>query len=467
MKKLFVLFVLTTSIIQAQYTIKGIMNPPEKNDWVILYKIEGAVQRFIGNTNTKHDTIDVDGKKQIVGSFEFTLPADAKAGQYRAMYRLKGSGFVDFLFNKEDVEFTFNPDFPVKSITYTKSKENKLYNEYEQALALTQKKLDSLQLIYIKDSSIVAAKKEYTKAYKSLVDAQKIYTDKSKGMLVSNFVKASKRYNAPEITANPQKYFNSVVSKFFDNIDFNNSVLYNSSFLIDRITDYVFLLNYSSDYQYQQKLYKTSVDTVMNKISDDTFKKETLEYLITQFTKMQNAEIVDMLFNKYYLRLPVNLQKSDFRNKTLSKLQAAIGRVAPDFTWKENGKTKSLSSLKDGENYLLVFWSTSCSHCIKEIPELYKFMKTQPKTKVVAYALEKDEFGWNEFIKNLHGWHHAVGINAKNKWDNKLVTDTYRVYATPSYFILDANKKIVAKPYELKDIKKYFEENKSVDKQKK
>ena len=85
-------------------------------------------------------------------------------------------------------------------------------------------------------------------------------------------------------------------------------------------------------------------------------------------------------------------------------------------------------------------------------------MKTQPNTKVVAYALEREDFEWNEFKKQLYGWHNVIGLNPKNKWDNKLVTDTYQVHATPSYFILDSNKKIIAKPHELKNIKEYYKD---------
>ena len=192
----------------------------------------------------------------------------------------------------------------------------------------------------------------------------------------------------------------------------------------------------------------------MGKITDVKLKKETLEYLVTQFTKQQNGETVDLLFNDYYSKLPVDFQDNTFKAKKLALVQATIGRIAPDFSWKEAGKTKRLSTLKGGKNYLLVFWSTSCSHCVKEVPELYKFMQTQKDTEVVAYALEREDFEWNEFTKQLYGWHHAIGLNAKDKWDNKLVTETYQVHETPSYFVLDANKRIISKPYGLKEIKK-------------
>jgi len=206
----------------------------------------------------------------------------------------------------------------------------------------------------------------------------------------------------------------------------------------------------------------------MSKITDVNFKKQTAEFLITQFAKGENVKMVDDIFADHYSKLPADFQDQKFKSKTLGKLQAGIGRIAPDFSWKENGKTKKLSTLKDGKNYLLIFWSTSCSHCVKEIPELYKYMqKTQPDTKVIAYALEKEDFEWNEFKKQLYGWHNVIGLNPKNKWDNKLVNDVYNIHQTPSYLVLDANKKIVAKPYDLSVIRKYYAITNPIKKEKK
>lgn len=456
MKKLLALILLVTTVAQAQYSVKGSMNPPNETDWVILYKIEGAKQRFVANTNTKIDTVKVNGEEVRVANFEFTMPEGAKPGMYRVAYRQEAGGFANFLFNNENVEFSFNPNFPEQSIVYTKSKENMLFNEFLQANALTQKTVDSLQVAYLKNPS-EDLKKRYPKAVKKVTDVYKIYEDKSKGMLASHFVKAMQRDNATEISGDAQKYFSNIVSNFFNNIDFNSKELYNSSILIDRVSDYVFYLNYSSEPELQDKLFKESVATVMGKISDTKLKKETLEFLISQFARVQKAHIVDGIFSTHYNKLPASFQDAKFRSKTLGKLQAAIGRIAPDFSWKDGKKKHKLSTLKDGENYLLIFWSTSCSHCLKEIPELYKYMqKTQPDTKVIAYALETEDFEWNEYKKQLYGWHHAIGLNKENKWDNTFVTDTYQVHATPSYFVLDKNKKIIAKPRDFEVIKKYY-----------
>jgi hypothetical protein len=83
---------------------------------------------------------------------------------------------------------------------------------------------------------------------------------------------------------------------------------------------------------------------------------------------------------------------------------------------------------------------------------VHKFLKENDKVKVIAFSLEKDAIGWISFKKTLPNWHHVLGLN---KWQNKIAR-TYNIISTPSYFILDANKKIIAKPTELKDVKLFF-----------
>ncbi len=451
MKKLLSLLVLVTTITQAQYTIKGTMSPLYKSNWVILYKIEGARQVFISNTNSKKDTIFIHGKKQEVAKFQFQLPKNAKSGSYRVTYNTEEAGFVDFLFNKENIEFSFNPTYPEQSIEYSISRENKLYKEYLQAINLTQHTLDSIQIIALQKPKITQTT-SYKQALARVNDVQQIYLNKSKGMMVNHFIKATLRKNAPTIILSMQDYLTSIVKNFFLNMNFNDSVLYNSSFLVDRITDYIFYLNYSKDSTLQQKLYKESVEKVMNIVEKPAFKKDVIEFLVTQFEARKNVDMVDELFTKYYDKLPKTLQNKKFKEEKLQLLAAEVGRIAPDFSWEEGKKFYKLSTLNDANNYVLVFWSTECSHCLKEIPQLYKFMKDKKNTKVIAFALEKNIYSWNNYILKLKGWHNVLGLN---KWQNKTAKN-YQVYSTPNYFILNKNKKIITKPTLLKDVKKFF-----------
>jgi len=43
------------------------------------------------------------------------------------------------------------------------------------------------------------------------------------------------------------------------------------------------------------------------------------------------------------------------------------------------------------------------------------------------------------------------------KWQNETAV-TYNINATPNYFVLDKNKKIIGKPVLLKDLKSFLEQ---------
>ena len=130
MKKILAFIFLISSFAQAQYTVNGTMYPTLKSDWVILYKIEGATQKFVQNSKIAIDTVTIQGKKQAIGKFSFTLPTNTKPGSYRVTYKLEEAGFVDFIFNKEDVSFSFNPNYGNQTVFFTASKENILYKSY-------------------------------------------------------------------------------------------------------------------------------------------------------------------------------------------------------------------------------------------------------------------------------------------------------------------------------------------------
>ncbi|MDB4205365.1 AhpC/TSA family protein [Polaribacter sp.] len=448
MKKIALLIILISSFAQAQFTINGTLTHSLDTDWVVLYRIEGSKQKFVQNTTMTKDTLFIKGKMQTIGTFNFELPATAEASSYRISYRTRGTSFVDFIFNKENVSFTFHPDYPEQTILFSESKENITYKNYLKDIFAQQQKLDSLQVAAIRNPKL-NLKKDYKTALIKIDSAQQSSLENTQQLYIYPFVKASFRVNPPELKTNVKEYMSAILDTFFEPIDFSNQALVNSSFLLNRVTDYVFYLNYSEDATTQQALYKSAVEIVFTKIEDSVFKKNIIEFLIEKFEEKNNLRMIDFLFENYYDALPASLQNAKFKSEKVKLLATAIGRIAPDFSWKEHGKDFQLSTLNDAKNYLLVFWSTGCSHCLKEIPELYTFLQDKNNLKVIAFAMENNEVRWKILKATLPNWHHVLGLN---KWENK-TAKAYNINATPNYFLLDATKKIIAKPIPLEELK--------------
>ena len=151
-----------------------------------------------------------------------------------------------------------------------------------------------------------------------------------------------------------------------------------------------------------------------------------------------------------YLQLPKALQDVGFINDVKGQLRTAVGNIAPNIFWEEKGAQKTLHGLYGAPQYLVVFWSSGCSHCLSELPQLKKLLADKPDLQIVAVGLEDDMSteNWKREIAKYPKWFHVYG---HNKWKNTFANQ-YGVTGTPSFYLLDSKKKILAKPEDVKSL---------------
>ncbi|MGB2128368.1 MAG: TlpA family protein disulfide reductase [Flavicella sp.] len=422
----------------AQYSISGTFTDAATDlSWAILYRLESGKEIFVANTKIKEN------------HFEFELPSTENSGMYRVTYRLNGPSHVDFIFDREEVSFHFDSSYPEQTIVFETSESNQLFLEYLEKISKYQTYIDSIQVSHFR-----SAKPEHTALYKngldSLLNVQKTFEDRSKDQILYHFIKATQRFNASALELTPTDYYAHIKKQFFSHINFKDSVLVASNFLYDRVDDYVFYLHRSNKEDRQQILYKEAISKVLSESMTEGFKKTLLDYLVENFVANENFELVTFLLDTFYTQLPKGLKDDDYIASTKAKITLAIGAIAPDFQWEEYGLQHSLSALDTHKFYVVVFWSSGCSHCKKQLPKMYQFMKTHPKVKVVAVALEKKSKEWEKVKENFFGWHHILGLK---KWKNP-IAKSYDVSNTPTYFVLDSDKKILAKPADFRALEK-------------
>jgi len=445
LKKLFSLLLLFTSIINAQYSIKGKMEPANKYTWIILYQLQGAKQNYISNTNI------------VNGEFNLTMPEKAKTGIYRLVYDMKNRIFIDFIFDNENVTLNFNPKNPNQSAEFKDSESNQLFYSYLKYSSKQQQKLDSLQVRYFNTTNKLEQEniiRSYQKHYTILITLQAKFEKAANNMLVYHFIKASARINNNSPFKNPDEYLTFLKNHYFDNIDFNNDALLKSTFINDKINDFIFYLNTSDDNKIIDQLQKEAISAVINKLSSNkTLAKDIEEGLIYTFSKQENIIMVNYMLN-HYLQLPKELQDAPFINDIKGQLKTAIGMLAPNIFWTENKIKKDLISLTDASYYVVVFWSSTCPHCLMEMPLLYNFLKDNRQIKVISIGLEDNtsKAGWETQIANYPNF---INVYGENKWKNSFARN-YGVNATPSFFILDPDKKIIAKPDDVDELVTFF-----------
>ena len=444
LKQILFAIVLLSNTVQSQTYVKGTLDPAKDYSWVVLYQLKGAKQLYIKNTTIEN------------GEFSIDFPQNTPRGMYRLMYNQNNSGFIDFIYNNESVELKFNPERPSKKVEFLISEENKIYHKYMVESAKRQQQLDSLQLSFFKlkdENDKDIASNLYTTYRNNFNEFQKQFEKDTEGKLANHFVKSNNKYYALNIIQSPQEYLNSEKQHYFDFLNFEDEELLNSTLLGEKVIGYVFYLNGSDDTQVQNGLYKNSVQEVLYKIESDSLKSEILTTLLYIFAQIENTVLIDFVIDNFYNKLPEELKNTTIINEVQEKVKLAVGKIAPEITWVENGATKTLSKLDIAEKYIVVFWSTGCSHCLIEVPELYEYTKDKSTIHVVSFALENDDIDFKKYAAKHVKWTNILGLK---KWENTIAR-SYEITNTPTYFILDKDKRIISKPELIKDVKAFFE----------
>jgi thiol-disulfide isomerase/thioredoxin len=439
MKRLLHLAVLFPSILLAQHTIKGVFTPPEDFKIALLYKVTPTVSVYVKNAEIKKD-----------GSFKFHLDSTNTKGIYRLVYAVPQEDYnFDIIYNgKEDIELTFNSE---TGVDFKKSVENKMLASYTASMSKVTQSIGNYFHQGKKDTLVLKA------IFKAQGDTQISYEKAAQGMIASHFIKASKPY-IPKKAEPIATYTKNLNTHFFDSVDFNNTVLLSSNFLTEKMLNYVFGVSAEDKNKFAN--YKRNIDVFCKvmKPAPGKIKSNLLTELWQQMADLNYEEVANYIAETYLMDLAVSLNDQQLLNALIRYKDLSIGSPAPDFSMsiKSGDKkvSKKLSELNLAETYIVVFWSSECSHCLFEIPQLQTFLKTKVKegVKVIAVGLEDDDIIWKEKIKGFPEFIHVLGLG---KWENE-IGNKYGINSTPTYFILDKEKHIVAKSEDFEILKAYF-----------
>jgi peroxiredoxin len=122
--------------------------------------------------------------------------------------------------------------------------------------------------------------------------------------------------------------------------------------------------------------------------------------------------------------------------------QSLVGLKGPDVISKDQfGNTKSI--YEKSADYIVVYmYNPTCEHCMKETPLLVEwYNKNKNKgMDVFAIAIDTDENEWKDYIEKNQ-------MNFTNVFDptNESIYARYYVNVTPEIYVLNKERKIIAK----------------------
>ncbi len=430
---IFLVFLLPSFLFS--HTIKGTFTKSENYKYALLYKILPLSTSYVGNAEINKD-----------GTFMLELDSTATAGMYKIVYAIPKEEYnFDIIYNgREDIEFTFDAE---TGLTYQESVENKLVTGYTSSMSMISQSISNFFRQQSKDTSALMA------IFKTQRETQQNFEEAAKGTIALVFIKANKPY-IPETVEDVETYINNLETHFFDHVDFNNVTLQSSDFLVERMYNYV--LGMGKDTPDIIANYKKNIDVFCLAMKDAplTIKSSLLLQLWQSMADSDFEGVANYIADKYLIDIAKALNDQVLIDGLVQFKNTSKESKAPDFHLDAPKNQKKLSDLSGFEYYVLVFWSSTCSHCLNEIPQLESFEETLKagELKVVAIGLEDDDKNWSDKIKEFPDFIHVLGLG---KWDNE-IGNMYDIKSTPTYFVLDKNKRIVAKPKDIESLKSFF-----------
>jgi len=138
-----------------------------------------------------------------------------------------------------------------------------------------------------------------------------------------------------------------------------------------------------------------------------------------------------------------------------------IGRPAANMEMVDSSdKPRPLYDIKS-DLIVVCFWDPTCSHCKEEVPRLDSIFEAKWKKQGVSvYGVMTDggKDNWKKFIQehNLKNWVHVYQLPSKEAEENAAGKPSYKqlydVYQTPLLYLLDKDKRIVAKKLSLEQL---------------
>lgn len=437
-----VYYLLLISIISLSTNAQSLtisLHPAKKYPWLVMYKLENVQQEYV--TNKQLDSLK---------HFSFDMH-NQKPGIYLLMYDTNPNHFIYFVYNQKDIVLKAYPKQNNK-IEIIASTENKIYLPYAGKHDLLIYKLNQIENKLAKNDSLTKTEIEKFAQLKTELDSlQQTYLKKSKGHLVHTYVQNMHEYY-PDIYLPKDTYFKDKMAHYFDGFDFNNSELSYTNIIIHKINHYVFDIHPPTNPKTEDKEYLKRIENVLPKIKNNLYRNNVIFSLTTSFVNV-DGRVSKMLIHKYINKMPEDEKAKINIKNILNEIGLTIGDQAPDFSFKDINNTYTLSEIAAKKPYtLLVFWSATCSHCLKSMPKLEKLMKDQKDFEIVAIGLESDIRPWNSEHQYYAEFTHGIKLK---KWENPIV-QTYHLKATPGYFILNNKMEIIALPYELENIEKFL-----------
>lgn len=483
---IFLLVMLMGAALTAQSTNS---KKPVISNYSFKFKVGGLkdVDVFLGfhygEKKFIKDTAHVNSNGEVEFAGKDTLPG----GIY--LFITPRKNFFEFVVNETKIQMETDTLDMVGHMVVKKSTENTVWYDYMKVIASKQKEIQPLKEITNR-ADIDKASKEYKDAEEKITkltdDINKFRDDqikKNPDMLVSKVFKAMKDIELPvaktrEDTLALPAYFKA---HFWDNIDLTDNRLIRTPVLESKLVYYFEKIVY--------QIPDSSIAAVDWILSRATPNDEMFKFICHHVTySFERSQI--MCMDAVFVHIIDTYYKTGrakwVDQKTLDKMFERADKLRPILC---NKKVEDIilpdtsgnvwHSLYDqkGDFTILYFWDATCSHCKKATPvliDLYKEYLKPNGIEVYGVEGELEDKEWKKYTKeNNLPWINVSDNPEINTHPEKYILELkkttlsslnfrhiFDLYSYPVAFILDKDKRIIAKKLGVEQIKDFIEKYK-------
>lgn len=448
----------------------------------INFDIEGCkpgnvvLAYYYGNKQYIKDSTRVDGS----GKFAFKGDGLLDEGIYIVVLPPDNKYFEVILDGDQEFSMTTKYDTPVKAMKVSGSDENARFYKYLQFLNEQKKKSEPLsaQITALEAADSIGFRnspefktiqKKMTTIDQEVKDYKNKFIDDFPNALMSKVFLASKD---PEVPDAPVAEDGSIDSTFawryfkdhyWDNVDFSDDRILRTPVYHNKLERFMT----KTIYQIPDSVIKEASKLVNKTLKNKELFKYTVFWITSHFeTSKQmgmDAVFVHMAQNYYmtgqaYWADSTTVAKIGERAQKLS--YSLIGNVAPNLIMHDSlGKVYILHAIP-ADYTIAYFWDPTCGHCKKVTPkvkEFYDKFKKELGVEVFAVntnAKERDE--WIKYIKE----HDLDWINVEDPEQKTAYKYLYDLYSTPVIYLLDKDKKLIAKRIGAEDLENFIRHHK-------
>ena len=386
------------------------------------------------------DEVIIDSK----GNFSFNK-TDHKLGFYRIQLKEKPPIVIVLNPMEKEVEIQVNKENNDKPITVLQSLENMALQRHYNLMNIYNR-IEYLQFqLSFPNDEVLQSRDEYENELKKYI----YFTTVSLKDLQTNFSKTFTFDVLEKLMPIVNSTYEERIERFFVSSIILDSKYLHSPLMFNKINMY--LNYYSGENGIDMHI---AIDNILMATYDNY---DMYGYCITQILSFLNREGLEDLI-EYVISEYIGDEFDMITNRMLRKQiegmqKLKVGTIAPDMQIPDmNGNKIVLHNLyKKNKLNLVMFWSSTCPHCMETVPEIKTIYESYRSAglEVIAISIDKKE----------NDWHHAISqeslewtnVSSLNGWDSES-TDVYYVSSTPTFYLVDNQTKIVGRPDGKEDV---------------